>query len=126
VNLSQPKVMTGSVGQPELPEIGRVAVAVVHGEPPTFFLAEDDDVLSRVLALELVAQTPASEISNEARLARIQDALLNERWADALGEWIDETGTVVDAYPDEAVWTEERVDTERASLEIRMAPMFRD
>jgi hypothetical protein len=116
--------MSGGLGHPGLPEIGRVAVAIVHTDPPTFFLAEDDDVLSRVLALELVAQTPAETISNEARLKRIQDALLEERWADALGEWIDETGTVVDAYPDETVWSEQRVDVERATMEIRMAPMF--
>jgi hypothetical protein len=33
---------------------------------------------------------------------------------------------VIDAYPDEIVWTESVLDAERATLEIRMAPLFRD
>jgi hypothetical protein len=37
---------------------------------------------------------------------------------------MEATGTVVDAYPDEYVWTEERPDQDRASFEIRMAPIF--
>jgi hypothetical protein len=109
-----------------LPTRGRIAFAVVHDDPPSVYVADDVDVLSRVLALELVARTPATEIANLARLERMRAALLEERWADALGEWIDETGRVVDAYPDESVWTEARLDLEHATLEIRMAPLFSD
>jgi len=109
-----------------LPTRGRIAFAVVHDDPPSVYVAEDADVLSRVLALELVARTQAREIANSARLERIRTALLEERWADALGEWIDETGHVVDAYPDETIWTEARLDLEHAALEIRMAPLFVD
>ena len=118
--------MNGSLEQPDRPEIGRVAVGIVHTDPPAVYLAQRDDVLSRVLALEVVAKTAPSRIENTTRLTRIRDALLEERWADALADWIDATGTVVDAYPDETVWTESSVGQERASFEIRMAPIFND
>lgn len=108
------------------PSRGRIAFAVVHNDLPSVYVAEDADVLSRVLALELVARTPATRVSNEARLQRMRQALLEERWADAVGEWIDETGHPVDAYPDETIWTEARLDAEHALLEIRMAPLFAD
>lgn len=109
-----------------LPSRARIAFAVVHDDPPNVYVAENADVLSRVLALELVARTPAARVSNEARLERMRAALLEERWADALVDWIDETDRVVDAYPDELTWTDARLDLEQASLEIRMAPLFSD
>jgi hypothetical protein len=108
------------------PAPGRIAFAVVHDDPPAVFVAADADVLSRVLALELVARTPAARVSNPARLERMRAALLEERWADALGDWIDETGHAVDGYPDETIWTDARLDLEHASLEIRMAPLFNE
>ena len=40
-----------------------VAYAVVRSEPPQVFLADDVDVLHRVLATELVARTPADVLS---------------------------------------------------------------
>jgi hypothetical protein len=39
---------------------------------------------------------------------------------------MDATGGIVDAYPDEPVWTERQLDAERMALELRMAPIFRD
>jgi hypothetical protein len=36
------------------------------------------------------------------------------------------SGIAIDAYPDEVVWTEAALDAERASLEIRMSPLFRE
>ena len=103
------------------------AYAVVRGEEPQIFLAADADVLSRALALSLVAQTRAQDVASPARLAQMREALLQERWADALVLWIEETGTAVDVY-DEAprVWVEADLDLEKASLEIRVAPIFTD
>ena len=108
----------------ELQAPSRIAYAVVHGDPPEVFFAEDEHVLSRVLALRLVAQLPANEVSSARRLDAMKEALLEERWADALVEWIDETDTLVDAYPSEEVWHEARLDLEQASMEIRVAPLF--
>lgn len=102
---------------------GRLAVAVVRSDPPAVYLASDQDVLGRVLALRLVAQTRISEISAESAQA-IRAALLDERWADAVAVWIEATGEIIDAYPDDDVWTDERLDVEQATFEIKLAPVF--
>jgi hypothetical protein len=59
-------------------------------------------------------------------LGDIRRALLEGRWSDAVFLWMDATGNVIDAYPDEEVWTTQQLDEERASMEIRMAPLFTD
>ena len=35
-------------------------------------------------------------------------------------------GEVLDGYPDEPVWSDRQLDEERASLELRLAPIFSD
>lgn len=103
----------------------QVAYAVVRDpEEPAVYLAEDIDVLSRVVALHVVAATPAHLVG--ARKERIRDALLDEQWGTAVFEWMEATGSVVDVYPAEDVWTNGRLDSERASFELRMAPLFAD
>lgn len=103
------------------------AYAVVRSDEPKVFLAENADVMARVLALNLVARTPARSVSSPARLDEMRAALLEERWADALIAWIEETGTPVDVYEESlSVWTEKRLDGDHASMEIRMAPLFAD
>ena len=112
---------------PDLPRprlSGRAAVAIVHSDPPQVFLAEDDEVLGRVLAMKLVAQTPPDQLGSWVQ--EIRQALLDERWADAVLAWMSATGDVVDAYPDDTVWTERQLDAEGAALEIRLAPIFRE
>ena len=101
-----------------------VAYAVTHESEPRVFLAEDETVLSRVLAVELVAATSPAMLG--ADLESIRHALLEERWADAVAQWIGATGTYVDAYPSERVWSEQQLDEERAGLELRVAPIFDD
>lgn len=103
------------------------AYAVVRGEEPQVFLARDAEVLSRALAVHLVAQLPAADVSSPARLQEMQSALLEERWADALVAWMDETGVAVDVY-DEAprIWDKDDLDLEKATLEMRVAPLFAD
>lgn len=101
---------------------GNVAVAVTRDDQEQVLLAENGDVLSRLVALRWVAQTPPSALGDEVNA--IREALLEERWGDAVYLWIEATGTIVDAYPDEEVWTEERLDQDRASFEIRIAPIF--
>ena len=101
------------------------AYAVVRGEEPEIFLAEDATVLARLLALNLVAQLPARDVSSPARLDEMRKALLEERWADALVLWMDETGTAVDVYDEcPRVFTEAILDSDQAALEIRVAPLF--
>lgn len=103
------------------------AYAIVRTDAPEIFLAEDADAISRALAIYLVAQLPAAEVTSSARLREMREALLEERWADALVAWMEETGIVVDVYgAPTKVWTTEELDLERASLEIRLAPLFSD
>jgi hypothetical protein len=40
--------------------------------------------------------------------------------------WMQATSEVVDVYPDEEIVTEERLDQDTASMEIRLAPIFED
>jgi hypothetical protein len=103
------------------------AYAIVRDDMPSVFLAENGEVLARVLALELVARMPADRVASRARLDDMRSALLEERWADALISWIEETDTPVDVYEERlSIWTESALDKEAASLEIRMAPLFRE
>ncbi len=101
------------------------AYAIVRTDEPGIFLAENADAISRALAIHLVAQLPAEEVSDESRLREMRQALLEERWADALVVWMDETGITVDVYEEAIkVWTTDELDLDRASLEIRLAPLF--
>jgi hypothetical protein len=88
-------------------------------------LASDEDVLSRLVALRVVARSDPSDLPYGA-VERIREALLEERWGDAVAEWIGATGEPVDGYPDEDVWSEAQLDAETASLEIRLARIFED
>jgi hypothetical protein len=101
------------------------AYAVVRQPEPQVFLADDASVIARVLALNLVAQLPGPSVSSPARLAEMRAALLEERWADALVAWIEETEIPVDVYSEPLrVWSEAELEVEQASMEIRMAPLF--
>lgn len=95
----------------------------MRGDPPDVYLAEDEAVLSRLLALRVVAASRPGDFDAET-LAVIRAALLEERWADAVSEWIAAGGDAVDGYPDEPVWTNAQLDEDRASMEIRVAPIF--
>jgi hypothetical protein len=110
----------GTIGWP-----GRAHVAVVRGDPTTVFLAESADVLGRVLGLRLIAATPPEFFSEGAR-DEIRQALLEERWADALTLWMTASDQIVDVYPDEEVWSEDQFELERVSVDIRLSAIFRD
>lgn len=99
-----------------------MAVAVTRNGVTEVLLAENADVLSRLVALRWVAQTRASELGGQVESLR--QALLEERWGEAVYLWMAATDTIVDAYPDEDVWTEERLNQDMALLEIRMSPIF--
>ena len=100
-----------------------LAYAVVRDDPPMVYAAEDLDVLHWVLALELVAKTSATSLSDVQRDS-LRQALLDERWGDAVGEWIDISGVAVDVYTDLVVW--HASDVETAALELQFTPLFAD
>jgi hypothetical protein len=90
------------------------------------YIAEDEYVLARLVALSVVAPTRPESLPSAAALQELRACLLEERWADAIFAWVEVSGVVIDAYPDEEVWTASRLGAERAALEIRMSPLFGD
>lgn len=109
--------------QPEARWPGHVAVAVVDGTQ--VLVAATEDVLNRLIALRVVAQTPPDELSPDA-LDRIRAHLDAEEWAEATVEWMAATGSTIDAYPDESVITATQLGEEQATLEITMTRIFDD
>ncbi|MDY7099723.1 MAG: hypothetical protein S0880_00915 [Actinomycetota bacterium] len=109
---------------PDLPEArwpGHVAVAVVDGTQ--VLVAASEEVLNRLIAVRVVAQTPPGELATDA-LERIRAHLGAEEWADAAVEWMAATGSTIDAYPDESVITATQLGEDRATLEIGLTPIF--
>lgn len=104
----------------------RVALAILRSDPAEGWLAEDVDVLSRVLALQVVAHTPPATIQSDTVRDQIRQSLLDERWGDAVSLWIQHGGDAIDVYDDVEIWTDDALDIEQASFEIRMAPIFSD
>jgi hypothetical protein len=59
-----------------------------------------------------------------ATVASIRDALLDERWGDAVSLWMSATATVVDVYP--SFDLHQTRDIELAEAELQFRPLFRD
>ena len=102
------------------------AWAVTREDTPQVFLAENQDVMSRLLALKLVAAADPSVFTAD-ELDDVREHLLHERWAAAVVTWMDATETFVDVYPEYMqVWTEKDLDREVATMAIRMSRIFDD
>ena len=102
-----------------------VAYAVVRSDPPDVFLADDVENLAKVLAVELVARTDDRTLaSGQAEVMR--EALLDERWADALVEWMGITDTEVDVYTNLHIYTGNDVRDDLLGARLQFAPLFRD
>jgi len=101
-----------------------VCCAIVHGDTPDVFLADDLETLHWVLALQLVAQSRA-DLFTEGTRTVLRDALLDERWADAVVEWMSATGQAIDVYPSFAVYTADTLPPDLALIELQFTPLFR-
>lgn len=100
------------------------AFAIVKGDPPQVLLAENAAVMSRLVALRIVAADDPTVFS-ATDLIRVRAALLEERWADAVLIWMETTETFIDIYEEYVpVWTEADLDEEYASMEIRVSRIF--
>jgi len=102
-----------------------VAYAVVRQDPPEVFVADDIEVLNRVLALELVARSPSAELASGPR-AELRNALLEERWADAVLQWMRLRGVAVDVYTHLHVYAAEDIPSDLVGAQLQFAPIFRD
>jgi hypothetical protein len=100
-----------------------VAVAVVRGEAPDVFVAEDIDTLHWVLALEWVARADPTHIDVGLR-DDLRQALLDERWADAVIDYMHHLGTAVDVYDGHELY--ETRDVAMGPTELQFRPLFRD
>lgn len=101
---------------------GTVAYAVVHTEPPSIFLADDIEVLHRVLALEVVARTDPALLGVAA--TEIRDALLEERWGDAVVAWIRTVGTGIDVYDGKSVYTADDLPADLIGAQLQFTRLF--
>lgn len=100
-----------------------VAYAVVRDDPPTVFIAEDLDVLQRLLALKVVAHTETERLPPPG-VDLLRRALLEERWGDAVVRWIRHTGIPIDVYT-ERVATGDDVPAELIGAQLQFTPLFR-
>jgi hypothetical protein len=98
-----------------------VACAVLRGEPPTVFLAEDLDALHWTLATEVVARARDQHWPEPVR-TEVRAALLAERWADAVLAWMDHADVVVDVYL--SVEVASVGDRTVAAAELQFTPLF--
>ncbi len=100
-----------------------VACAVVREDPPRVFVAENLATLNWVLACQLVAKTPGSELP-EGERDELRLALTEERWGDAVYAYIGRTGIAVDVYESTDFFGP--VDVEVGPLELQLTPLFSD
>lgn len=100
------------------------AWAVVKHDTPQIFLAENAQVISRLIALQVVAASDPT-IFAPHEIEAVQEHLLHERWADAVLMWMEATGTFIDVYEEHVpIWTEDTLDREVASMAIRTSRLF--
>lgn len=99
-----------------------VAVAVIRDNPPGVLVAEDFGVLHRALAVRLVARADRRMFSPEL-LERLQNALLEEKWSDAVALWIKHTGIPIDVYTED-VLTSEHFPAALLSAQMQFSPLF--
>jgi hypothetical protein len=99
-----------------------VAVAVIRDNPPGVLVAEDFAVLHRALAVRLVARADRRIFSPEL-LAQLQQALLEEKWSDAVAMWIKSTGTPIDVYTED-VFTTADFPPALLGVQMQFSPLF--
>jgi hypothetical protein len=102
-----------------------VAYAVVRFDPPAVYLAEDIDVLQRLLALELVADTDPALLGSEGA-EELRKALLDERWGDAVVTWMELAGVAVDVYTFLPIYGRDELPSELIGAQLQFKRLFRD
>ena len=83
-------------------------------------------VISRLIALKVVAGSNPSTFKPHL-VEAVKEHLLHERWADAVLIWMEATDTLIDVYEEHVpIWTEDRLDSEVASMAIRTSKLFNE
>lgn len=86
-------------------------------------MAEDMDTLHWILALRWVAAARPASLDDGTRDS-LRQALLEEHWADAVVDYMEHLGTVVDVYPQHDLHSAGRVTM--GADELQFKPLFRD
>lgn len=102
-----------------------VAYAVVRFDPPEVYLAEDVEVLQRLLALELVANTDPSLLGPDGA-EQLRSDLLEERWSDAVLGWMKLSEVAVDVYTFLPVYGAAELPSELIGAQLQFRRLFRD
>lgn len=89
------------------------------------FLASDIETLQRLLALEVVARTDPARLEDSDR-DELRKSLLDERWGDAVYNWIRLTDIAVDVYTHIRVYGEDDLPPDLIGAQLQFAPLFRD
>ena len=100
-----------------------IACAVVHGEPPEVFTAEDVETLHWVIALKLIARTRGRDTPSGLR-EELRAALAAERWGDAVALWLQIDPEAIDVYPSFDLHLP--ADVELGPEELQFSPLFAD
>lgn len=78
-----------------LKSIGAYAVRRSDPEQPPL-LADSEDTLNKVIALRWIGEWAPAD---DELAAPVRQAILEERWSDAVVGWMEATGEVLDIYP---------------------------
>lgn len=100
-----------------------IAIAIVRGDLPEVYMAEDQDTLNWVLALKMIAATPGNQLDEGIR-ETLRSALREERWGDAVSKWMIHNDLEIDVYSSETLY--HAGDVEMGAHELQFTPLFRD
>ena len=100
------------------------AYAVVHTNPLQVFFAEDEEVLSEVLAREIIAQTHGQKVAPQT-LKQLRKALLDRQWGTAIEIWIKITDIGISIYGScDEYWTRDMLLDNPYEQVMKTAPLF--
>ena len=89
-------------------------------------MADDIDTLGSASWRSRSWQLLRGQPSLWGSVSAIREAIVDERWGDAVSEWIEVTDIPVDVYASGLeVWTADRfAEPDVAGLELRLQPLF--
>jgi len=73
------------------------AYAIRSGDTEQPLLADSQETLNKVMALKWIAEWKPTDKDGGADIVR--EALLDERWGDAVIAWMEATGETLDIFP---------------------------
>lgn len=101
-----------------------VAIAVIKGDFPEVYVADGIATLNWVIALKVIARLSKADLGEGIR-DQLQQALLDERWGDAVELWIDKVdGDGIDVYESYELFTGN--DVASAAHEMQFLPLFEE